>query len=211
MAKDAIVSNLSDNNYSQTQINDAINQADIKSTIAGGYPYSEQSNMRRLESLAPAPSSSDLEPSYMPDEEPAYMQPEYQTEMIPSQQPAYQDEHVEELVESVVNEKWDELTEKIGNLATWKETTKNEIESIKQEVLRFEQRLENLQKAVLGKINDYDKGIQAIGTDIKALEQVLQKILGPLTTNVKELSKIADKVREKKQAINRKPLPRKKK
>ena len=128
MAKDAIVSNLSDNNYSQTQINDAINQADIKSTIAGGYPYSEQSNMRRLESLAPAPSSSDLEPSYMPDEEPAYMQPEYQTEMIPSQQPAYQDEHVEELVESVVNEKWDELTEKIGNLATWKETTKNEIE-----------------------------------------------------------------------------------
>lgn len=199
MSSNQIADNLG-NDYSQRQISDAITQAEIKRGIAGRYPYSEPDAMAQLESMAPSPSASpDMEPSYQPEqEEPGYQEPMYQQPIMPVSQPSFQEEHVEELVESVVNEKWEDFTSKIGDLSLWKETTKNEIESIKQEILRFEQRLENLQKAVLGKVADYSKDIQDLGTDVKALEQVLQKVLGPLTTNVKELSRIADQVKKKR-------------
>ncbi len=199
LSKDQIASSLERDNYSQTQIVDAITQADIKRSIAGNYPYSEQASASQLENMAPSPSFQDMEPSTQPEQETDYSEPSFQQQpLMPVSQPGYQEEHVEELVESVVNEKWEDLTNKIGDLASWKESTKNEMESIKQEILRFEQRLENLQKAVIGKVSDYDKDIKAIGTDIRALEQVLQKILSPLTINVKELSRLAAVIKKKK-------------
>ncbi len=205
MSKDEIASSLQRDNYSQSQISDAITQADIKGSIAGSYPYSEQNSMKQLESMAPSPSQADMEPSIQPDQDYSYPQQDFQPQpLMPVSQPGYQEEHVEELVESVVNEKWEELTSKIGDIGIWKETTKNELESIKQEILRFEQRLENLQRAVIGKVNDYSKSIQDIGADIKALELVLQKILVPLTTNVKELSKIAETVKKQRENSKKK-------
>ena len=209
-SRDDIISNLSRDNYSQGQINDAMTQAEIKNNIAGRYPYTESANLKQLENSAPSPSSSqppprqDFEPSTQPEEEFNYSPEGYSQPMMPATQPSFQEEHVEELVESVVNEKWEDFTGKIGDIGVWKETTKNDIESIKQEILRVEQRFENLQKSVLGKVTDYSKGIQDIGADIKALEQVLQKILGPLTTNVRELSKIAEKVKAKKSSGKKK-------
>lgn len=203
-SKDDIVSSLERNKFNQTQINDAMTQAEIKNSIAGKYPYSESANIKQLESMAPSPSTQqesnpDFEPTTHAEEEFNYAPEEYpQPSFQP--QPAYQEEHVEELVESVVSEKWEDFTSKIGDLAVWKETTKNDIESIKQEILRLEQRFENIQKSMLGKVADYGKGIQDIGSDIKALEQVLQKILAPLTSNVKELSKIAETVKKKRAA-----------
>jgi hypothetical protein len=204
-SKDQIASSLERDNYSQNQIVDAITQADIKRSIAGKYPYSEQANTSQLENMAPSPQFQDMEPSTQPEQDMDYSEPLFQQQpLMPVSQPGYQEEHVEELVESVVNEKWEDLTNKIGDLAVWKESTKNEMESIKQEILRFEQRLENLQKAVIGKVSDYDKDIKAIGTDIKALEQVLQKILSPLTINVKELSRLAEIIKKKKDSKKKK-------
>ena len=207
MSKDQIASSLERDNYSQNQIADAINQAEIKRSVAGSYPYSEQNSMRQLENMAPSPSMRDMEPSTQPDSqdyEDYPSQPQFQQQPMMPSQSNYQEEHVEELVESVVNEKWEELTGKVGDIAIWKETTRNELEAIKQEILRMGQRMENLQRAVIGKVNDYNKDIQNMGTDIKALEQVLQKILGPLTTNVKELSKIAEVIKRKKESSKKK-------
>ena len=99
-------------------------------------------------------------------------------------------DEIEELVESVVNEKWQSLIENFGDIGLWKDRVRIEVSSIKQEILRLENRFENLQKAILGKIKSYDENIVEVGSDIKALEKVFQKILDPLTTNIKELDRI---------------------
>ena len=106
-------------------------------------------------------------------------------------------DEIEELVESVVEEKWRTLMESFGNVNIWKERTRIDISSLKQELIRLENRFENLQKAILGRIQTYDKNIMEVGSEIKAMEQVFQKILNPLTSNIKELSRITDSLKKK--------------
>ncbi|GEM_PF-1786946 len=105
-------------------------------------------------------------------------------------------ERMHQIIEMIVSEKWDEFTGKIGNLAVWKEKTNNDVLSIKQELIRLEERFEQLQNAVLGKITQYDEGIKGIHTEMKALEKVFEKILEPLTSNIKELGKITEELKK---------------
>ena len=99
----------------------------------------------------------------------------------------------EALVESIVKEKWDDLVGDVGDLAIWKESVKNDLASVKQELLRFENRFDSLQRSIIGKVHDYNKGIKDIGSDIRALDNVLQKIITPLSTNIRELNKFFGK------------------
>lgn len=105
-------------------------------------------------------------------------------------------DEIEELVESVVEEKWRSLMENFGNIGLWKEKVRTDLLSIKQELVRIENRFENLQKAVLGRIQSYDKNITDVGSEVRALEKVLEKILNPLTTNIKELTRITEKLKK---------------
>ena len=95
-----------------------------------------------------------------------------------------------------MNEKWQSLIENFGDIGLWKDRVRIEVSSIKQEILRLENRFENLQKAILGKIKSYDENIVEVGSDIKALEKVFAKILDPLTTNIKELDRITKQLKK---------------
>ena len=74
----------------------------------------------------------------------------------------------------------------------------NDLEAIKQELLRTQERFNNLQAALVGKVTDYSRNISDMNAEMKALEQVLKNILEPLTTNVKELSRITSQFKKKK-------------
>ncbi len=190
-----IVDNLQRQNFNPRQINEALNQADIKSSIrSSSYPYSEP-DLSELEESVPSPGQ-DLRPSALPQaiEAPSqnfYPQPQFEP-------PRFSQDQIQQLVESVVKEKWEELTSNIGNIVIWKEKVKSEIISIKQEIIRFEERFENLQKSVLGKVDEYSSGIKDVGSEIRALEKVLQKILVPLTDNIKELERVTSKIKKAK-------------
>ncbi len=202
LSQDQITQNLERDKYDQRQISDAMNQADIKQEIRGPEPQGsyQQSAINQIEKEAPVPLAMQR-----PQEEQIPQEPKT-VELAPSQpqQVEYPEmertmkDQVEELVESVVGEKWDELISGLGNISLWKEKVRDEITSIKQEILRLEKRFENLHKSVLGKVTDYSKDVGNIGVEMKALEQVLGKIITPLTTNIKELSKITNKLKTKR-------------
>jgi len=106
-------------------------------------------------------------------------------------------ETIEQIAESIVNEKWEDLMSSIGNIALWKEKVQTDISSIKQEIMRMEDRFENLQRAILGRVEEYSKTISTVGTEMKALEGVLERILLPLTSNIKELSRITEDLKKR--------------
>lgn len=106
-------------------------------------------------------------------------------------------ERIHEIAESIVNEKWEEFMGRVGDLAAWQERVNMNISAIKQEIVRIQDRYENLQKAVLGRIGDYDKGITEVHTEMKALEKVFERIIEPLVTNVKELERITIRLKGK--------------
>jgi septation ring formation regulator EzrA len=101
---------------------------------------------------------------------------------------------IEEIAESIVGEKWEELVRGVGDLKLWKEKIDTDLAGVKQEIVRVQNRFENLQKAVLGKVSEYGEGIQDLGAEIKALEKVLGNIISPLTKNIKDLERVTKKL-----------------
>lgn len=139
-------------------------------------------------------------------EEPAYTeqpQPETQQNYYGTPTPnndnqsSIDPDRIHEIIEAVVAEKWQDLMGNVGNIAVWKEKVSNDVVSIKQELVRLEERFDQLQNAVLGRVSEYDQGIRGINSEMKALEKVFEKILEPLTSNIKELSRITEDMKKK--------------
>ena len=128
------------------------------------------------DALAQAEAKKTIEP----------MQPPQMPER-PMQKPK---EDVESLVEQVVEEKWGEFQKELGKLNEWKGDVSSRVDKVEQSVVDLRSELESLHKAIVGRIGDYDKTLTDVGTEIKAMEKVFQKVLPELTSNVQELSRI---------------------
>jgi len=97
---------------------------------------------------------------------------------------------IEELIEEIIDEKWKELVKDIKKIAEWKDKTDERMLKLDQSFTDLKGNFESLHKALLGKIGEYDKNILDVGTDIKAMEKVFEKVLPRFTENVNELSRI---------------------
>ncbi len=118
-------------------------------------------------------------------------------QVTPSYNSSDVESKIQEVAELIVDEKWEDLTKKIGNLALWKNKVETEITAIKQEVFRLQSNMQNLQNAIAGRLNEYSQNITNVNSEMKALENVLQKILEPLTQNIKELNRISNELKGK--------------
>ncbi|MBI4448281.1 hypothetical protein HY643_04835 [Candidatus Woesearchaeota archaeon] len=191
--------------YSFQQISEALNQVDIKSGVEEG----GNSGMQ-LSAINEEKSEDEFIPVPTPQATNQAPQDEYKQQSqnvmsnVGSQQMSFQPQqpspfgNLQSLVEEIVEEKWSELMVNVGDINVWKAKMVDDVESVKQEVVRMQSRFENMQSAVLGKVKEYNEGIKDIGVEMKALERVFEKIIEPLTMNVKELSRITEELRGKK-------------
>jgi len=196
LSNNQISQNLQRQGYSSTQIYDALNQADMKGGVQPVSPETLQST--EPERPMPAnPTTTNLQP---PSEAPASAPQYTQTEM-PAETPGqyYQPSAVgtEELVESIIDEKWEELIKDINKVIEWKNRTESRIVAMEQKMEDLKENFNQLQKAITGKIGDYDKHILEVGTEIKALEKVFQKVLPKFTENINELSVITNRFKKR--------------
>ena len=104
----------------------------------------------------------------------------------------------EELIEAIIDEKWNELLRDVNKIIEWKNQTETRVTSIEQEIKDMKDQFNNLHQAILGKIGEYDSHIVDIGTEIKAMEKVFAKVLPVFTQNVSELTRITDDFRNRK-------------
>jgi len=179
-------------NKTYQDIYDTINQSSIRS---GNYEDAKSKNnpLDQLDQFGDQEIDDAPEPEepFLPTPSP----PSYNYSNAPVQQRSGTE--IQEVVESLIEEKWEEVLSKVGDINLWKEKMETELTSIKQEIIRTQTHFMNLQRSVLGKVNEYNKNILDVNTEMQALEKVFQKILEPLSTNVKELSKITSKLKKK--------------
>jgi hypothetical protein len=57
---------------------------------------------------------------------------------------------------------------------------------------------DKIHTSVLERVTDYDKHITDVGTEVKALEKVFQKVLPGFIENVAELSRITEDIKKNK-------------
>lgn len=104
-------------------------------------------------------------------------------------------EEVENLIyettEKILEQEWENLTGKVQKVVDWKSSVESEVESIKEDINTMQEAFSTLEKRLISKLNNYDKSILDVGSEIKALDKVFQKVTPTLVNNVTELGKIA--------------------
>lgn len=161
----------------------------------------------------PAPSSPQTQPALPPQPQEYVPAPsygyetggsggyeDYGTETGGYAQPegAYTVEDFEEIVESIVEERWRAFIERIGDIQGWKEGIDRELARIDKRMERIDDSLNSINAALLEKVGEYGKNIKTLGSDVKAVEKALSQILDPLMRNVRELKGVTEKLKSRK-------------
>ena len=169
----AIIQELAKQGYSNDQIYDALNQA----------------NLGPAPSMVDGPQGMGMPQQQMPDMQmPQYNDPApepIQESGMPSR------EMVEEIAEAIIDEKWKEFEDDLRKIIDWKEQTETKMGQLVQQIQDISNSVNSLHKNILNKISEYDKNIVDVGTEIKAMEKVFQKVLPSLTENVNKLERMA--------------------
>lgn len=181
LSNNQIITSLQREGYQTTQIFDAMNQADLKR--ANGAPSGDEGGMQ-----------NQIYPEELMDqgEEQQFEQPSGY------QEPSYSDKEVtkiEELVEAVVEEKWVDLVKDVNKIIEWKSKVESDMISIKQEIEDLKASFNELQKNILSKIEEYDRNIIKVSTNIKAMENVFQKAIPTFTENINELARTVESLK----------------
>ena len=117
-----------------------------------------------------------------------------QGESFPSQPASYggyeTSAKIEEISEAIIEEKWQDLMKDFNKLVEWKGSMEQRLAAVEQRFSDLKVGFDNLQRSVVDKVSDYDKSVKDVNTEMKALEQVFQKIIPTMTENVNELSRI---------------------
>ncbi len=104
----------------------------------------------------------------------------------------------EELVEAIIDEKWNDLVKDINKVIEWKQKADVKLASMEQQMTDLQLQFDKLHQAILGKINDYDKHILDVGTQLQAMEKVFSKVLPTFVDNVNELTRVTEKIKSGK-------------
>ncbi|MBI4149900.1 hypothetical protein HY488_00690 [Candidatus Woesearchaeota archaeon] len=185
LSNNQIIQNLQRAGYSVDQINNAINQADIKEGIVST-PFSMGAGappaFHTTQGMGSTGAMGGMNEGKMTDE------------------------RIQEIAEAIIDEKWTDLINNVNKILDWKDTTESRVARIEQAIQDMKSSFDRLHEGVLGKISEYDHGLQDIGTEIKALEKVFQKILPGFIENVNELSRITQQIKKTPSPMNKKPM-----
>lgn len=102
-------------------------------------------------------------------------------------------ERIEEITESIVDEKWDDLIAEVKKIVDWKESLEQKQGKMQAELDKLKENFSALHQGVLGRLEDYDERMRDVGTELKAVGKVFKDVIPTFVENVKELKGITEK------------------
>lgn len=154
-------------------------------------------------SAPPQPSSpQQFAPPPQPTQEPqqdASVQPSFQGSRSSGSVFGGSDQsldQIDQVAEAIIDEKWQQLKAYVEKIVDWKAKVEQRIVAIEQNQKMLDEQIVGLQKSLVEKVQTYDRHITDVGTEIKAMEKVFQKIIPSLTENVNELSSVVHRMKD---------------
>ena len=170
LTDDLIMDELTKKGFSPDSINAAISQTD--GSMGGGMPITPPMDMGTPPGGMPAPPMNQ-----------GYSQP--------PQDGMYG--RMEDMIESLVNEKWDELVREVQKIVEWKERVEEQQTKIANDIEKLKEDFKTLHQGVLGKLDQYDNRMRDVGTELTAVGKVFKDVIPEFVENVKELKSISKK------------------
>jgi hypothetical protein len=195
LSDNQIIQNLQRDGYSSEQIFNAMSQADVKGGIEKTPPKDPASKNTDIpppmpEQQPPPPPQQQSQPQQKQQDPPMPQEPPQNNSNIDANK-------VEEIVESIIDEKWDELVISVNKIIEWKNSMDNKISEIEEKTQNIQDQFEKLHKSLINKVDEYDKNMDNVSSELKAMNQVFQKILPTFTDNIQTLSRITEKLSKK--------------
>lgn len=192
-----IIQSLQKDGFNSTQIFDAINQATAPADMGTFDPPQEQDPLTSLGALSTQQTGeTTMQPTFPPASPGSSTGGAPSTISVPS---IGAGSSTEEIVEAIIDEKWNELVKDITTIIEWKNQAQNTITSMEQQFLDLKNQFDKLHQALIAKIGEYDKNILDVGAEIKAMEKVFSKVLPVFTENVAQLSTITKNMKGSKE------------
>lgn len=108
----------------------------------------------------------------------------------------------EELIEAIIDEKWNELVDDINKIIDWKNRADSRLVAIETGLKNLRNEFNNLHQGVLGRVSDYDKNLLNVGAELKAMESMFSKVLPSFMENVQKLDNLANSGKNRKNISN---------
>ncbi len=96
-------------------------------------------------------------------------------------------ERIEEITEEMIDEKWSDLIKEVQKIIEWKNKSESRITNLETSFKKLKEDFKTLHQGVLGKVEEYDKRMQEVGTELHAVGKVFKDVIPVFTENVKEL------------------------
>jgi len=196
-----IIQSLQRDGYTSSQIFDAISQTemapggdnvmqqDMSQGIQGGMPPMNQ-GMQGMDQGITQNVNQGMSMNMSPDQ--YGMQP---IQSMPSSPGMSGGSSTEEVIEAIIDEKWNELVKDINKIIDWKQKADNKLAVMEQKITDMREQFDKLHQALIGKIGEYDQHMLDVGAGLQAMEKVFSKVLPSFMDNVNELSRITEKIK----------------
>lgn len=102
----------------------------------------------------------------------------------------------EELIEAIIEEKWEDLLKDLTKLAEWKNTMTTRVTTLEQKFEDLRREFDKVHTVIISKVEDYDRNMTNVGAEVKAMEKVFSKVLPLFAENVAELSRITKELKK---------------
>ena len=183
LTNDQIMQSLQKDGFTSKQVFDAMSQADIKKGVETAQHNIQKESVTKINKISKPPlPKPDIEP-------PAYNPPKiHKTEEHTTS------DKIEQVAEAIIDEKWNKLVKNINKIIEWKTKMDEKISKIEEDTENLKENFNKLHKAIISKIEDYDKNLSDVGSEIKAMSEVFKQILPTFTENVNALSRITKKL-----------------
>lgn len=183
LSNNQIVAALQREGYTSPKILDAMNQADTRQQTTRSFDGGGNMNDPNMQQPAGGMPPPGAGPAY-----PAA------GEELPAMDDA-SSERIEEIAEAIIDEKWNDLMENINRIIEWKDKTEERVTQMETVMKSMKDDFDKMHTSILDRVGDYDKHISDVGTEVKALEKVFQKVLPGFMENVTELSRITENLK----------------
>jgi hypothetical protein len=193
-----ILRSLEEQGISAKEVNDAINQAQIKGAL-------NESTMENQEQPSVMTGEIPQQETQMPQQAPQAPQvPVQPQEDYYAQTPQGYDQNynaggygagtvdpdsVTEIAQQVVEEEFKNYKKKTGDMAAFKTSTDSKLEELGNRIKRLEATIDKIQQAVIQKVGEFGENTNYIRKDLENLHNTTSKLMNPLIDNLNATTK----------------------
>jgi DNA-binding transcriptional MerR regulator len=187
-SEEQIIDYLRQQGFSPKEVLDALNKLKLRK---------EEVMPSIMEVPQPSPPSQPSPPLEAKTEKLIPQMP-FAEEATIAQMPSYGLETIETLAEEIINEKFELMKRRIGDIEELKKNLEDKIKSLEEKVKRIEYNLDNINLLILKRHEEQHREIKQIGKEISMLEEAFGKVLKPLTENIKKLEELSKDLKKGK-------------